>query len=48
MSRSITERQIKNIISESRYGLRDYPYKDRRDQDGYVVPGEVVMSITLA
>jgi hypothetical protein len=47
VTRNISEQNVKSIISEAGYDPRNYTYSERVDKDGWLVEGDVVMSITL-
>lgn len=46
ISKNITKPQVKSIISTAGYNSGDFTYKERADNDGYLVEGTVVMSLT--
>jgi hypothetical protein len=47
ISKTVTEQNVKSIISKAGYNISDYTYTSRVDKDGWVVAGNVVMTLTL-
>ncbi|HWW74939.1 MAG TPA: hypothetical protein VNZ44_06040, partial [Pyrinomonadaceae bacterium] len=45
ISTSITEAQVKNIITKSGYDPASYRYSPRVDRDGFLVKGDTAMAL---